>query len=302
MSRSLSSIIREYEQLQGGRLVEVRRWHNFLLRGGQITTCTVTIDGQPVKFDVDKFFIHNRRLEMNPRRNDPKLVLEWLTSTYCATFIKAIIRSISFFTQDYKDQICIIKSEDPLHLGDVKDFAVAYKNIKSWIPKFKSIINSFYFKERNPVYRHNVNDLYNFKSVLGCFPCHADTIDLYKKINARALQIIRNLPNRKRIQNFKAGIQPYLDCVTETIRHLENAPQELINLENTLKNIETIAQSNKRKNELISNDGGEGGASREGGASKGDDSSHGDKHQTKRNRKNGDKEVIDLISDSDSVD
>lgn len=255
MSRTLSSIIREYEQLQGGRLPEVRRWHNFLLRGGQTTTCEVTIEGQPVKFDVNSMFITQTRSHMNPKYNDPKVVLGWLTGNHhmsCVPLIEAIKESVSHFTQEYKDTIGIIRNDDPLHLGDVKDFAVAYKNINRWIPFISRKIHVFYFNKMNTV-NPKVNDLVNFRYVLECFPCHGRVIEMYRTLTNRARYILRRSLRPKDHIKFKKKITPYLELVNKMITNLNDAPQELLHLQVALSEIHTYEPPNetlsKRKND-----------------------------------------------------
>lgn len=247
MSRSLSSIIREYEQLKGGRLPEVRRWHNFLLRGGQITTCEVTIKGQPVTFDVNSMFITQTRSHMNPKYNDPKLVLGWLICNHrmsCEPFIKKVIESVSFFTEKYKNDIGIIRNEDPLHLGDVQYFAVAYKDMNTWIPFISKNIDLFHFNEMNLV-NSRVRNLEIFRSILGHFPCHRRVIEMYKKLTARARSILAKLTTRRRVSKYKDRVEPYLEYVTETISHLRDAPQELLDLQTTLSEIHTCEPPNE---------------------------------------------------------
>ena len=247
MSRSLSSVIREYEQLRGGRLPEVRRWHNFLLRGGAITTCQINIKGQDVKFDVDSMFIKRIKRGMVPQRNDAKLVLGWLTGdqySSCVSFIKAIIKSVSFFTQEYNDKIGIIRNEDPLHLGDVQYFAVAYKDMNTWIPFIIKNIRVFYFNDMNLVNR-NVRNIEIFRSILGHFPCHTSTIKLYMILTDRARYIIDTRLKPKNHIKLKNKISPYLKSVNEMITNLINPPQELLDLHDALSEIHTYEPPNE---------------------------------------------------------
>lgn len=235
MSRSLSSIIREYEQLKGGRLPEVRRWHNFLLRGGKEFE---TEEGSQKCFKVDGQFLLG--LKYTSLKDLHGFFRHFFgTDIYTDVLEKLNIEILRQpFTRDFMDNTLIrsgilrpvqTNGTTELQLYDITNLLISWKNIWEWAKTTIKSDMAFAFQKYAIFSQAEIDNEENFRSVMTYFPKHEIIkTELYPFLLKRIGQICDHSERRsihtklikEHTDTFRDNVGNYKEIVIQTISNV----------------------------------------------------------------------------------
>lgn len=245
MSRSLSSIIREYEQLQGGRLVEVRRWHNFLLRGGMHFQ-TQNGNQLPEPFQVDGSFLIGVEHIMPQKEETTGNKPQWTSEEILQYFFQQTFGTQKFedvlgrmkwqiegqtFNEEFIRQLIdwgILEGYNPLRWGNITQLLSAEKNATEWIPATRKSGAAFAFQRQMALSEFPIDNIVNFESVMTFLPLQCKHQGLYNFFLLRINQICNHEKRRgfttryikEHTDKFRDNVGNYKEIVKQTISNV----------------------------------------------------------------------------------